>query len=138
VKYKITFFPAIVMMATLISVQIPAGYTLDVEITSLRNNTGFIMLQVLNESQVPVEQEKGVIQDFKYIVKIVNLPPGKYALRYFHDKNMNGNLDTNKMGIPTEGYGFSNNAYGLFGPKPFKEWLFDFNENKKLSLKIKY
>jgi len=138
VKYKITFFPAIVMMATLISVQIPAGYTLDVEITSLRNNTGFIMLQVLNESQVPVEQKKGVIQDFKYIVKIVNLPPGKYAVRYFHDENMNGNLDTNKMDIPTEGYGFSNNAYGLFGPKPFKEWLFDFNENKKLSLKIKY
>ncbi len=126
------------MMATLISVQIPAGYTLDVEITSLQNNTGFIMLQVLNESQVPVEQKKGVIQDFKYIVKIVNLPPGKYAVRYFHDENMNGNLDTNKMGIPTEGYGFSNNAYGLFGPKPFKEWLFDFNENKKLSLKIKY
>jgi len=126
------------MMATLISVQIPAGYTLDVEITSLRNNTGFIMLQVLNESQVPVEQKKGVIQDFKYIVKIVNLPPGKYAVRYFHDENMNGNLDTNKMDIPTEGYGFSNNAYGLFGPKPFKEWLFDFNENKKLSLKIKY
>jgi len=138
VKYKITLFPAIVMMATLISVQIPAGYTLDVEITSLRNNTGFIMLQVLNESQVPVEQKKGVIQDFKYIVKIVNLPPGKYAVRYFHDENMNGNLDTNKMDIPTEGYGFSNNAYGLFGPKPFKEWLFDFNENKKLSLKIKY
>ena len=126
------------MMATLISVQIPAGYTLDVEITSLRNNTGFIMLQVLNESQVPVEQRKGVIQDLKYIVKIVNLPPGKYAIRYFHDENMNGNLDTNKMGIPTEGYGFSNNAYGLFGPKPFKEWLFDLNENKKLSLKIKY
>jgi len=95
-------------------------------------------LQVLNESQVPVEQKKGVIQDFKYIVKIVNLPPGKYAVRYFHDENMNGNLDTNKMDIPTEGYGFSNNAYGLFGPKPFKEWLFDFNENKKLSLKIKY
>jgi uncharacterized protein (DUF2141 family) len=126
------------MMATLISVQIPAGYTLDVEITSLRNNTGYIMLQVLNESQVPVEQRKGVIQDLKYIVKIVNLPPGKYAIRYFHDENINGNLDTNKMGIPTEGYGFSNNAYGLFGPKPFKEWLFDFNENKKLSLKIKY
>ena len=126
------------MMATLISVQIPAGYTLDVEITSLRNNTGFIMLQVLNESQVPVEQRKGVIQDLKYIVKIVNLPPGKYAIRYFHDENINGKLDTNKMGIPTEGYGFSNNAYGLFGPKPFKEWLFDLNENKKLSLKIKY
>jgi uncharacterized protein (DUF2141 family) len=138
VKYKITLFPAIVMMATLVSVQIPAGYTLDVEITSLRNNTGFIMLQVLNESQVPVEQRKGVIQDLKYIVKIVNLPPGKYAIRYFHDENINGNLDTNKMGIPTEGYGFSNNAYGLFGPKPFKEWLFDLNENKKLSLKIKY
>ncbi len=34
---------------------------------------------------------------------------------------MNGNLETNRLGIPTEGYGFSNNAYGMFGPKPFKD-----------------
>jgi uncharacterized protein (DUF2141 family) len=28
---------------------------------------------------------------------------------------MNGKLDSNVLGIPTEGYGFSNDVKGLFG-----------------------
>ncbi|MDZ7756077.1 DUF2141 domain-containing protein [Rhodohalobacter sp.] len=30
----------------------------------------------------------------------------------YHDKNTNGELDTNLSGIPEEAYGFSNNARG--------------------------
>jgi uncharacterized protein (DUF2141 family) len=33
----------------------------------------------------------------------------------FHDENDNGVLDKGAFGIPTEGYGFSNNAKGFFG-----------------------
>jgi len=32
---------------------------------------------------------------------------------------MNGKLDANLLGIPTEGYGFSNDARALFGPPSF-------------------
>ncbi len=40
------------------------------------------------------------------------LAPGRYALRLFADENGNGKLDTNLMGMPTERYGFSNDAKG--------------------------
>ncbi|CAN7583384.1 MULTISPECIES: DUF2141 domain-containing protein [unclassified Variovorax] len=40
------------------------------------------------------------------------LAPGRYALRVFADENGNGKLDTNPMGMPTERYGFSNDAKG--------------------------
>lgn len=40
------------------------------------------------------------------------LAPGRYALRVFADENGNGKLDTNLMGMPTERYGFSNDAKG--------------------------
>ncbi|WP_077003474.1 DUF2141 domain-containing protein [Variovorax sp. KK3] len=40
------------------------------------------------------------------------LAPGRYALRVFADENGNGKLDTNLMGLPTERYGFSNDAKG--------------------------
>ncbi len=33
-----------------------------------------------------------------------------YAIAAIHDENMNGELDVNWMRIPTEGYGFSNDA----------------------------
>ncbi len=37
------------------------------------------------------------------------LAPGDYAIRVMHDDNGNGQLDRNLVGMPTEGYGFSNN-----------------------------
>jgi uncharacterized protein (DUF2141 family) len=47
------------------------------------------------------------------------LKPGRYAVAVYHDENDNGELDTNLLGIPTEGYGFSNDATGFAGPPDF-------------------
>jgi uncharacterized protein (DUF2141 family) len=41
------------------------------------------------------------------------LPAGTYAVQVMHDENDNGKLDSKFMGIPTEGYGFSNNPQVL-------------------------
>ena len=49
---------------------------------------------------------------------------GKYAFRFFHDENSNGKLGTNWLGIPNEGFGFSNNAKGTFGPPAFEKTVF--------------
>jgi hypothetical protein len=42
--------------------------------------------------------------------------PGYYAVALFHDENDDHHLNTNALGIPTEGYGFSNNPTLYFGP----------------------
>jgi len=44
-------------------------------------------------------------------------------------------METNMFGKPTEGYGFSNNVTGRFGPPPFEKWLFDLNQDKTIVLK---
>lgn len=54
-----------------------------------------------------------------------NIPDGKYAITVFHDENGNGRLDTGMFGIPKEGYGFSNNARGMFGPPSFLDSSFE-------------
>jgi uncharacterized protein (DUF2141 family) len=112
--------------------------TLTIEIQDIRSNENVIMLQLFNENEEVIRQEMGTIKENKCTIVIYNLKPGKYAVRYFHDENGNGALDTNSLGIPTEGYGFSNDAYGMFGPKPFSEWLFEFKASKKIILKINY
>ena len=38
------------------------------------------------------------------------LPPGTYAIKMFQDVNRNETFDFNWLGIPSERYGFSNNA----------------------------
>ena len=51
---------------------------------------------------------------------VADLAPGRYALSAFHDENDNGELDTNLLGIPSEGYGFGNDASAAFGPPRFE------------------
>jgi uncharacterized protein (DUF2141 family) len=49
------------------------------------------------------------------------LAAGDYAVSVIHDENENGELDTNIVGIPKEGFTFSNNAMGSFGPPSFEK-----------------
>ena len=48
----------------------------------------------------------------------IDVPPGAYALSVIHDENGNGRLDT-RLGIPREGFAFSNNPRIWFGPPSF-------------------
>ena len=47
------------------------------------------------------------------------LPPGDYAVAAFHDADGDGKLAQNIVGMPTEGFGFSNGATGFMGPPGF-------------------
>jgi uncharacterized protein (DUF2141 family) len=113
-------------------------YKLDIEIIEIRNSTGNIMLQLFDENKKVLNQELSPIQAEMCSFSIPNLKPGKYAVRYYHDENLNGKMETNLMGKPTEGYGFSNNVTGSFGPPPFAKWLFEINADKKIVLKPTY
>ena len=53
--------------------------------------------------------------------------PGTYSLTVIHDENMNGKLDTNLLGIPTEGYGFSNDVKALLGAPSFSAASFQYD-----------
>ncbi|MBC7964408.1 MAG: DUF2141 domain-containing protein [Fuerstia sp.] len=49
------------------------------------------------------------------------------AIAVFQDIDGNGTLSKNQIGIPTEPYGFSNNARGLLGPPSFSQAVFTIN-----------
>ena len=70
----------------------------------------------------------------------VKLEPGKYGISLMDDENFNGKMDYNFIGIPKEGFGFSNYYHtGLTKPK-LKSFLFEVIENKntKVEVKMKY
>ena len=50
-----------------------------------------------------------------------DLAAGRYGVAVFHDANANGELDSNLLGIPTEGVAFSNAARANFGPPSFAD-----------------
>ncbi|MEA5569833.1 DUF2141 domain-containing protein [Calothrix sp. UHCC 0171] len=52
-------------------------------------------------------------------ISIPNLKAGNYAVAIIHDINNDGILNKNVLGIPTEGFGFSNNPPIRTGPPKF-------------------
>lgn len=66
-----------------------------------------------------------------------NVPEGWYAMAIYHDENLNGILDANEIGIPREGYGFSNNPKAPGRPK-FEQAAFEFNRNDTIEIKMIY
>jgi uncharacterized protein (DUF2141 family) len=68
-----------------------------------------------------------------------DIPPGTYAIAVIHDENMNGKLDTNWLGIPTEGYGFSRDAKRLIGVPSFAAASFPYDgRNLDLTVSLHY
>jgi uncharacterized protein (DUF2141 family) len=65
--------------------------------------------------------------------------PGHYAVALFHDENDNHHLDTNALGIPTEGYGFSNNPTLYFGPPDLSRVRFSVHAgDNPVAIQMKY
>ncbi|MEQ9606274.1 MAG: DUF2141 domain-containing protein [Kiloniellaceae bacterium] len=55
---------------------------------------------------------------------------GRYTVAIYHDENGNEEFDRNFLGIPTEGYGFSQNPGFRFGKPDIEETLFTINGEK--------
>jgi len=67
------------------------------------------------------------------------IPPGTYALAVIHDENSSGKLETNWLGIPTEGYGFSNDAKAVFGTPSFDAASFPYDgQTLDLTISLHY
>lgn len=54
-------------------------------------------------------------------VEFHDLTPGEYGIKIYHDVNNDGKLNLGIFGIPSEPYGFSNNAPVRFGPPSWKK-----------------
>ena len=68
-----------------------------------------------------------------------NLRPGTYAVGAFHDENANDHLDTNFLGLPTEGYALSNGVRAVMAKPTFQQAAFTVgNGDKPVALHIRY
>lgn len=110
-------------------------YTLSLTINKLKSENGYVFLALVDENKNQIARTKVKIVGNIATVKIDSLPAGKYAVRYYHDINSNGKLDTGSFGIPEEGYGSSNDARGFMGPPDFEDMIFELKEDLALEMK---
>jgi uncharacterized protein (DUF2141 family) len=128
----------------LIAVTVGVGQTkLEVTVQKIKEHTGTIRVGLFNNEKDFLEKAvsgKIVKADADQVtVAFEDLKPGEYAVSVIHDENENGKLDSNGFGIPKEGFGFSNNAMGMFGPPSFdKAKIIVKEKSTKHVLDLKY
>ena len=111
--------------------------TLTINVINLNSNKGAVVLELSDSNKTLVKGVTKEINNYCSEITIEKLPTGHYSFRYFHDINNNENLDT-RFFIPKEGFGFSNNATGKFGPPDHEETLFWVENDTTVTVKPVY
>lgn len=115
------------------------NFTLTLSIPNLHNAHGQLLVQIVNEQNETIKSLIQKIDKTPFELQITDLLPNKnYAIAVVHDENSSGNIDTNFLGIPKEGYGFSNNPKATFGKPALQTQLFSLNQNEKIEIKLIY
>ena len=129
---------AFILLFTCFSVGMMAQLTLTIEIRNLRNCSGIVHGELRDEKAQSVASVSRSIVENQCCIVFEKFPPGKYAFQFIHDENSNKKLDTNWIGIPNEGFGYSNNPSLLSGPPTLKRTLFDLSQSTKIQCKTIY
>ncbi|MBK8474899.1 MAG: DUF2141 domain-containing protein [Opitutaceae bacterium] len=104
-----------------------AAADLDVVLTGFRHTDGQVLVGVATAAasfpSSPQFNTTAVIDASTRTAKahFTGLPAGAVAVSVIHDRNRDGKLGTNFLGIPTEPVGASNNAKGRMGPPAFAD-----------------
>jgi len=116
------------------------SHNIIVNIQDISSNQGQMLVKLYNAEEtyrkVIFKLERAEISDNKAQVTFEGLENGVYAFAVFHDKNGNGKMDFNFLGIPKEPVAASNNARGFFGPPDFEAAKFEV-KNKDVLQRIK-
>jgi uncharacterized protein (DUF2141 family) len=132
----------LLMVAAIIAMAFPtyAQVELTVTVTGIKENRGSIRVGLFKSENdflkkaVYGEIVKATGQEVVVVFK--NLPEGEYGVSVIHDENDNGELDSNFMGIPKEGFAFGNDAMGTFGPPSYNDAKIKV-DSKNLTQRIK-
>lgn len=116
---------------------------LTIDIKNVPSSDGKIMLGVYSTaSSFPKQNatyQNMIVKAKKGTTTIIikDLPKGTYALAVYHDENGNQKIDKNRLGVPVEFYGFSNDARETFSAPSFDSAKLEYNNKLTTSITIK-
>ncbi|MEG0032972.1 MAG: DUF2141 domain-containing protein [Mucinivorans sp.] len=113
-----------------------AQNTIEVVVNGMRKTTGKILVSLHNSqntygSYTTCYKSKDIdVSKHENSCVFNNLADGTYTVTLYHDDDNNRKLTTNFLGIPREGFGFSNNAKVVLGRPAYKLAKFDVKGNR--------
>ncbi|MBL8020458.1 MAG: DUF2141 domain-containing protein [Leptospirales bacterium] len=142
-KLRVLFVLGCCVTFVTLNGQNPQRTRLTIHVQGIKSPKGSINI-ALYKSDADFKQER-----FAYVQRIRansngvaiidNVDYGTYGVAVYHDENENFRLDRTFLGMPSEGYGFSNDARGSFGPPEFKQVSVALNQSKtEIRMQLSY
>ena len=114
---------------------------LTIEVRDIEMVEGHLYVALYNSEEAfmkkPLTAFRIDVKDTSLSIPCQGLPAGTYAISLFQDENGNGKLDSGAFGIPTEKFGFSNDAEGMMGPPSYAKCSFIFSGDMTLVIHLK-
>ena len=113
-----------------------------VRFENLKSNDGKVMVALFDGKESFAKHESTQtaalsIENNSAIWNMESLPEGQYISIAYHDENENQKIDLGIMGIPAEGYAFSNNTVSEMGPPNPDQMLFDVKSDETTTQVLK-
>jgi uncharacterized protein (DUF2141 family) len=126
--------------------QSPGTGTLEIRFTNLRSDVGSMSIGINTsekgwprKAEMEFQLKKVNVKDGVFVAQVPNLPFGTMAISVLDDENEDVEMEMT-LGIPREGFGFSNDApiRGLSSPK-FEACSFRFEKTgQQISIALRY
>jgi uncharacterized protein (DUF2141 family) len=137
------------VVALALAFSLPAGQAqadgsqVVVRIEGLRSASGFVRLGLYDSPDDfprgrPVAGQAVPAMSGSVEAVFDDLPDGRYAIAVYHDEDGDGEFTKNFVGLPLEGYGFSNDAPVLLGPPAFDTAAIDVRGRTRTAIRARY
>lgn len=117
-------YSVLLLLISVFAGTVPAfATTVRVRVLGVANANGTVRAEICTKSEFLKKcavTGKAPAKRGEVDVLFHDVPAGRMAVLAYHDENNNGRLDSNLLGIPTEGTAFSRDAKGRFGPPSFE------------------
>jgi uncharacterized protein (DUF2141 family) len=112
-----------------------------VTVNNVLSNDGIVQVCVFNKANAFPDKKSLAVKcvDAKATkgsmkIQVDGLAPGSYAFAVHHDKNSDGKVNTNFVGIPKEPMGASNGAKGKMGPPKYADAVITLKQDLTIDL----
>ena len=122
----------------------PPRANLTVVVDNINIVRGHVFMGLYNKSDSYLKEgEQYSVANIKVDAKTIshtfkNIPPGTYGISLYHDVNDDNMCNTNWIGFPTEGYGFSNNLKIRFSAPKYEDAKFKVLHDTTITISVIY